>query len=93
MKGLVRMRYSQALRFVPSLNWWNEPWALAKVSNGYSVALCVRERDRRVSNINGAGLRTWARRHPAHGGGQAPSRAETPDWPPTTRACTSRLGN
>ncbi len=32
MKVLVRMRYSQALRFVPSVNWWKAAKALAKVS-------------------------------------------------------------
>jgi hypothetical protein len=32
MKVLVRMRYSQALRLVPSWNWWKAAKALTKVS-------------------------------------------------------------
>ena len=32
MNVLVRIRYSQALRFVPGLNWWKAEYALAKVS-------------------------------------------------------------
>ena len=31
MKVLVRMRYSQALRLVPGLYWWNAENALANV--------------------------------------------------------------
>ena len=32
MKVLVRMRYSQALRLVPSWNWWKAANALTNVS-------------------------------------------------------------
>src|SRR5690242_20076634 len=32
MKVLVRIRYSHAFRLVPGVNWWNELYALAKVS-------------------------------------------------------------
>ncbi len=38
MKVLVRMRYSHALRLVPSRNWWKEANALAKVSCSRSSA-------------------------------------------------------
>jgi len=32
IKVLVRIRYSQALRFVPGRNWWKAAKALADVS-------------------------------------------------------------
>ena len=32
MNVFVRMRYSQALRFVPSWNWWKAAKALTNVS-------------------------------------------------------------
>jgi len=32
MKVLVRIRNSHAFRLVPGWNWWNDAYALAKVS-------------------------------------------------------------
>ena len=32
MNVLVRIRNSQALRFVPTWNWWKDAYALANVS-------------------------------------------------------------